>query len=89
MKVNRNELKNTYLRARIGKGEYVLNPETNEEEWTIVKDNENPTGMFGREILLWCATFGAQIKNIEDLELDELYYLTFVGCGSHEITKVS
>ena len=43
MKVNRKELKNTYLRARIGKGEYVLNPETNEEEWAIVKDNKNPS----------------------------------------------
>ena len=91
MKVNKRELDAMYNDALIEKIKWVENEDEeddNDGRYINQVINNNPKPISGKDLLLYCATFGSQIKNIVDLEMDDLYYLRFVGFGGHEIIKV-
>jgi len=52
-----------------------------------VKEKSEATPINGLDLLKYCAFCGAMIDNAEEINLEEDYFLEFVGCGTYKATK--
>jgi len=52
-----------------------------------IKEIFEATPINGLDLFKWCAFCGAMIENAEEINLEDYYFLEFVGCGSYKATK--
>ena len=52
-----------------------------------VKEKSEATPINGLDLLKYCAFCGAMIDNAEEINLEDDYFLEFLGCGTYKATK--
>ena len=61
------------------------------EESTRIKIQEEykATPINGLDLFKWCATVGAIIQNVDEIDINKKYVLEFTGMGTHIATEVN